>query len=209
MRWLRDTLNSALNDTVLLLTHTAPGAGEATDAFNARMLHIASEHGPRMIKLSGHGHTDSFYVELHPLTGVPVGHGWIAPSLMPNHRDPCFRVYHFGDDGRLLDYDQYRLNLEAQIAKNNSQSVEFELEYSALTEYNLKDMSLASWVNLGLRFAVDPFLFRRYIEHYNPGPFCDEVCRRRIWCDIFYIDRMRNEMCMKYAPELKMPSVSV
>ena len=237
---LVDTIEQAhaVGGRVMVIGHMPPGSKEATEAFTWQFQQLVATY-PETIMGSwwGHEHKDeivlfrnaesSFGPSAHSrLEGPPthegppngpglpaaVGHGYIAPSVMPAWHFPAGRLYSYDSDTlEVLDYKQYVLNLTALYTALSTSSggkhshptslpvvPTFDLYYTASEAYNLPDLSTSSWEKWALLAETNHTMMDLYWKHsypgYDHGP-CDTSCRTRLWCNVMFADAEARKHC--------------
>jgi len=114
---------------VYLLGHIPPSGGESSTAYNRWLVSLTANYSDVVrTGFYGHSHQDQLYVyniasptrtptqtptqtptKIAPLPPPAL----VAPSVMPDKRDPCFRIYQYDRiNGTVLSYDQYCVDLE-------------------------------------------------------------------------------------------------
>ena len=112
--------------------------------------------------------------------------------------NPSVRLYHYcRDSGRILDYDQYYLNLT--LANDMSEAV-WELEYSLTKAFQVEDASAASlWrviQSFTSRSSFDKY-FRFNSVSQDLVSKCDDSCQIQHICAITKIDYEEYQKCLK------------
>ena len=147
LSWLERSLKEADNDTekVFIVAHVPPGSFERSpgklnfntpnntfEEINKKYMEIVTRPGlSRKISahLYGHLHTDTFRIFLDGATrSQPVGVAFMAGSVTPVlwvkkivGVNPTIRLMEYNDDnGILLDYSTYFLDLKSQIVQEKS-----------------------------------------------------------------------------------------
>ena len=144
---------------VYLLGHIPPGGGESTLEYNSWLVPLLSNYSDIVVaSFYGHSHKDQFY--LYPGWRAPPA--LISPSLMPDARDPCLRIYQYRvSSGQLLSYRQYCLDLEATNAGNGPVMY---LDYDSQEIWqDLGTDTIQDWYK---NVAVDSHSFQTYCRHY-------------------------------------------
>jgi len=121
---------------------------------------------------------------------------YVAPSVttLTNH-NPAFRIYEYNSQFELLNYHQFIANLT--LANQINRPTWF-LEYSAVEEYKLKDMSPSSWLDLVNRFETDDNLFQRwFLNHFTltRSVKCEGECKKDSICNMLSATVDLNAMC--------------
>jgi len=132
----------------------------------------------------GHTHEDQFEV-VNDINGSPVGVLYIAPSVTTfANRNPSFRFYQYDTSTfEVLDYYQYIMNL---TDANLTDKPQWVLEYSALSEYSMTDLSPSSWMDLTNRMENDDELFQTWFRNYmtQVPATCTGTCVEQYLCGL-------------------------
>ncbi|KAL5004230.1 hypothetical protein ScPMuIL_017686 [Solemya velum] len=175
------------NEKVVIIGHHSPGIEtDIVPGYSTRYSELVHKYSDViLLQLFGHTHDDHFVLTSSPDVEVKTGVSFIAPSVTPfGGTNPSFRVYYLDEiTHELLDYDQYRMNLDAA----NDGSPMVELVYSAMDEYDLPDMSAQSWHDFTNRLLEDDDLFNRYWNNKLTGTMqeeCDQKCRLKEICKL-------------------------
>ena len=164
--WLRGILDSATpTDKVLILGHIPPMGGESTDVYNQWLVPLLANYSDVILgKLFGHSHKDALRVYFENTLNFTTA--LITPSLMPDKRDPCYRVYEYDPSSLVLqDYTQYCVNLTATNLENRL--VPYR-QYRFREVYPVPDLSDASLRTLAKLLPTQPSLALSYCN-YNLG----------------------------------------
>jgi len=203
--WLNKTLAMARanNESVWMLGHIYPGSTRTEDTLNYQA--VLNEYQD-IIKanLYGHSHKDQFTIS-HPnhAAGTPpnnatTGVVYVTPALMPDDQDPSFRVYEY--DTETFEISDI-LQFHASLPKINSeQKITFELTYSARDEYQLKDLSPASWWDLTVRMESNDTLFQTWMGHHLQGTYdgsCTGSCEKNTICSLRYAFQDDKSACFQ------------
>ena len=157
--WLESILKMAKfhNRQVLIIGHVPPSEWKTpcTQAFLA----LYEQYSRATITglIFGHLHSDHIFpLNLtdvgtnRTLSNKTVAVAYSAPSVVPSF-NPSVRLYHLSPDpsntnvasGIIRDWDQFYFPLNDNVSVDPK--LEFKLEYSPLTAYNLPDLSVDSW----------------------------------------------------------------
>jgi sphingomyelin phosphodiesterase len=150
LKWLEQELarSEALNEDVIIVSHI-PVGGDFTiaqwnDVHNAL---IERYQNSIAAVFAAHTHLDHFkFYEAQGAAERLTAVNLIAPSLTTMHDlHPSFRVYHIDvETNQVVDYDQYRLDLDKWNKSPEGTHAQWDKVYSFLEHYGLPDMSLAS-----------------------------------------------------------------
>lgn len=116
----------------------------------------------------------------------------MAPSVTPwKDHNPGIRLLKYDrSTGRLLDYNQYYINL---TDANTIRQSNWKLEYQATSAYNITDLSPVSMNEL-LRKIANPSSpsFRTFLQYFTVSvdhpKECDQLCHARLNCSFSYHD---------------------
>jgi len=190
--WLRQTLldAEANNEKVIFLGHISCGDaadGTLTD-YAVQYIDIVNKYQHIIVgQFFGHTHNDEFQL-VNDNNGSPMSVIYIAPSVttFTNH-NPSFRIYEYTNDYQLIDYHQFIANLTWMNQNNKSN---WFLEYSAVKEYQLKNVTASGWSDLIKRFESNDALFQKwYSNKYTQRSFnCDAACKKDCLCDMISAD---------------------
>lgn len=149
--WFQNEIQIAKNSnqTVLIFNHFSVNVSEATEQYNDMAFSLNYEN---LWFFSGHTHSDQ--IRMSDSTVF-----YINPSIMPDDHWPEFRIV-IEKNGEIIDYEQYGLNLT---------TLEIEKIYSAITDYELPNLSLKSWVDFFTRMENNSTLKNLYCWHQNWG----------------------------------------
>jgi len=122
---------------------------------------------------------------------------YIAPSVttFTNH-NPAYRIYEYNQQFQMLDYHQFIANL---TLANQLNKPSWFLEYSASSEYSLKDMTPLSFLNLVKRFEADDALFKKWLNNFNTrtgGGSCTGACKKGFICGMLSATVDLSNACM-------------
>lgn len=197
--WLIDQLN-VLNKTgqqKILIAHIPEGAAESVTPFHTFMQNLTYIYQNNIIaQLYGHSHIDEFRL-LKDANNQSFAMLYIAPSIVPSQHFPSIRRYKYDVMSyKLLDYEQWTLNLTAQM--QNDTFIGYELSYVATQEYGMTDIDAQSWINLVMRFKNNDTLFQTFFKNYNSGKYayCDASCKHGLLCDIEWVDQYYYDECL-------------
>ena len=158
LEWLRGIIGDARSrgTKILLIGHIFPSAGESTPMYSNTLLDILHNSSDVIIgNLFGHSHKDQFLVSSPDVALL------VSPSIMPDARDPCFRIYSYLDT--LIDYDQYCVDL----ARTNQQNALYVYhDYGFADTYGVLDISATSLIDVAKRLPHDSILGLDYCYHY-------------------------------------------
>ena len=119
---------------------------------------------------------------------LPTNIAYIAPSVTPYHgTNPSYRLYTVAMTGEMLDHQTFIMDIE-EANKFPGREPDWPLLYSAREEYNMEDLSPASWQVVIHRLQTDKIFFNTFFKNYHGGLSnvkpCDPNCRRRLICNL-------------------------
>ena len=156
--WLNKTLyeERMKGNKVFILGHIFPTGGESTPIYNKYVLEYLEMYNDIIVgSFFGHSHHDEFKIKdkINPIL--------VTPSLMPDNRDPCFRIYQYTTI--LLDYKQYCIDLDTT---NTLNTLQVYLDYSFQKEYGLANITYDSYKLLLNQLKKNTTLALIYCKHY-------------------------------------------
>ncbi|CAE1299558.1 SMPDL3 [Acanthosepion pharaonis] len=181
LQWLDQQLRYASDhgEKTILMAHVPPGSFERSlnitwmyTAFNDRLVDILKKHNHVIsAQIYGHEHTDSFKIIYDGK--IPVSVLLMAPAVSPMNsslpgvgpNNPGIRLYFYRrTTGEIINYHQYYLNLKKIHPVSNSAN--WELEYRALEDMLVTDMSPQSFDNLVKEFPKKEMAkFQKYLQY--------------------------------------------
>eukprot|EP01114_Cavostelium_apophysatum_P013258 TRINITY_DN3168_c0_g1_i1.p1 TRINITY_DN3168_c0_g1~~TRINITY_DN3168_c0_g1_i1.p1 ORF type:complete len:560 (-),score=98.35 TRINITY_DN3168_c0_g1_i1:24-1703(-) len=190
--WLVETLDEsrANGEKVYLIAHIPPASANPNTSYAVDIVEIFTNYSDVIVAhFYGHTHEDQFEVITNS-KGDPLDVVYVAPSVTTfSMRNPTFRFYKYDTTTyEILDYNQYYANLTA--ANEPGQKLQWMLEYSALSEYDLPDMSAASWLDLANRIGSDESVWQKWWMNFNtqiPTP-CEEECQKYYVCEMLHFN---------------------
>ena len=164
--WFNNILAEARHNksNLLLLGHIFPGAGETSPEFNIWLSQILQTNQDVLRNgVFGHSHNDQWAI-IPPNISNPPAVALVTPSMMPDSRNPSFRLYKYRrSTGQLLDYYQYYIDLDSTVANNQ---IQIELDYVFQHEYQKPDLSGQSIWELYQTMQHHPPIANKYCQHY-------------------------------------------
>ncbi|XP_060071039.1 acid sphingomyelinase-like phosphodiesterase 3b [Ylistrum balloti] len=216
-KWLRWKLLEArsLNKKVILFSHIAPGYFEKYqdmmwfyDDYNKEYVKILQTFNDVIAsQVYGHEHTDSFRL-VKDSFGEPVDILFLSPAVTPwnsslagvGANNPGIRLYEYNqDNGEVINYWQYFLNLSSIIAGNPPI---WELEYEAKEGYNLTRLQPLAMMELVKAFSTEKFneIYMKYLTFNSVSqdirPSCDESCVKQHFCAISELEKSGYQSCL-------------
>lgn len=194
LQWLEGALTQAqaIDQKVLIIAHIPPGmelkAGppNCLPEYSSEYATIISNFSDIIIgQLYGHTHEDNFLVFRDSETfRTPVSFGLVNPSITPYvGHNPAVRLITYEDSKKEFSgVFTYWVDLNAT---NTQDEMVFELEYHMPSDYNMSDLSPASWESFAEKMKEDKELFDLFYLHYytmDSNHTCGFVCRRFAIC---------------------------
>lgn len=134
---------------------------------------------------------------------------FLSPAVTPwnstlagvGANNPGIRLYEYNqENGDILNYWQYFLNLSSVIAGNPPN---WDLEYEALSGYDLKHLEPHALFELVKTFDTpekENKLLQKYLQYNSVSqvvaPTCDKSCIKLHYCAITELQRSRYDMCL-------------
>lgn len=202
--WLIAQLEEAesLGENVYIIGHVPPGGHDVSRTWTRLFYQIIDRFEFTITaQFYGHVHRDEFKLfyemprervsAIYPFSAAhprPLNVAYMGPSVTPyKNLNPGFRVYEVnGDTNAIQNHFTYILDLNATLAAG---TVKWELEYDALSAYNMADLSPSSWNHVVERLHVDLPLFQRFNHHrFKSSSFvqpCETAkCRASVICPL-------------------------
>ncbi|XP_050400269.1 sphingomyelin phosphodiesterase A [Patella vulgata] len=190
-RFMKKTLTKAKinGEKVIIIGHIPPGDVPNTfDEYGQFYTQLVTNYSDIIVlQLFGHTHRDQYEMILpDPTESITSGVAFIAPSVTTfMGQNPAYRIYHLDPVTFVpVDYDQYYLNITKANADHNPV---VEKLYSAKEEYQLKDLSPQSFLELSKRFKSNETLVQRYLRNMYAGSDamgdCDIGCKHITICE--------------------------
>uniref|UniRef100_A0A183C518 Sphingomyelin phosphodiesterase n=1 Tax=Globodera pallida TaxID=36090 RepID=A0A183C518_GLOPA len=155
----------------------------------------------------GHTHADSFrlfYEDMNNASSRVLSMLYIAPSVTTYVGvNPAYRVYVANpNDGRILDVENYFLNLSAIV--DDQQQPEWQLLYTAKTEYGLDSLNAEAWNALAQRIEREPEMAQKFNRNYarRADAACDARCVAERVCAIRAAHNNATALCQRRRPPL-------
>lgn len=209
--FVKQTLRNARKngEKVIFISHMKPGVSNTYPRYNRFLDELTTEFNDVIIlQLYGHEHIDLFQLNKNPkdrskVTGVSLA----APSMttyqsMKKGINPSFRVFTLdAKDFSPLDYTQYYIDLPKA---NRDNKAEVKKHYSFTEEYNLPDLSVASYTRLAESIIKDFSMYKKFEDNTDVMvgslPRCaenDMKCRRKLTCQTTEADPVKFALCTK------------
>jgi sphingomyelin phosphodiesterase len=204
LEWLRNELyeSEAKNQKVFLLGHIPPGDGGCYDQWSSRLRALVDRFTNTVrAQFFGHTHHDHFNIFRSFADDTPVGIALMAPAFTTySYIKPSFRIIEVDAETHVpVNYYQYRLDLD-KWNKNTTGPIEWDLAYSFLEEYDLKDMSFASFDKLAEKIKSNPEVARTYQWNHDSGSHDQSLLTERetqsVYCQAKYSVYGENLKCL-------------
>ena len=194
LQWLVYELQLAefAGEKVHILGHVPPGHVDCVRVWSSNFNKIINRYADTVTaQFYGHTHVDEFqlfYSQSWDQLQLPTNIAYIAPSVTPYHgTNPSYRLYTVAMTGEVLDHQTFIMDIE-EANKFPGREPDWPLLYSARTEYNMEDLSPASWQVVIHRLQTDKIFFNTFFKNYHGGLSnvkpCDPNCRRRLICNL-------------------------
>uniref|UniRef100_A0A914H3H8 Sphingomyelin phosphodiesterase n=1 Tax=Globodera rostochiensis TaxID=31243 RepID=A0A914H3H8_GLORO len=206
LTWLVDQLWTVekANESVYILAHMPPGDRECLESWSRNYYRIVNRFADTIAaQFFGHTHADSFrlfYEDMNNASSRVLSMLYIAPSVTTYVGvNPAYRVYVANPhDGRILDVENYFLNLSA-IVDDQQQQPEWQLLYTAKTEYGLDSLSAEAWNALAQRIEREPEMAQKFNRNYarRADAACDARCVAERVCAIRAAHSNATALCQQ------------
>jgi sphingomyelin phosphodiesterase len=169
LEWLRKELyeSEAKGQGVYLLGHIPPGDYGCIAEWSYRYRALVDRF-TNIVRgqFFGHSHNDHFETVRSFSDNSAVGTIFISPSLTTfSNLLPAIRIYEMdAETNQPINYHQFRLDLD-KWNKNLTGPIDWDHVYSAIQEYNLKDMSFASFDGIADKILTDKETAGKYVRH--------------------------------------------
>ncbi|KAH3743097.1 sphingomyelin phosphodiesterase acid-like 3 [Pelomyxa schiedti] len=208
-QWVGDTLKSARanNEKVLLIGHIPLGILDIepvpmwADVCMEHYNNLTQEYHDIIAgQFFGHLHYDTWRI-IREESGKPINTAYLVPGFTPRAasssvlapntpgKNPAIRLYHYDTTTfELLDYDQYYTDL---LAGNAAGELTWEIEYSAVKYYGLRDLSPASMDELSARLLTEDATWEQFFNVWFVGRIfegCNTNCRLREACATAHVE---------------------
>jgi len=207
---------ATLGEKVILLGHHPPGGSDYIVRGSRWYRQLVLDYADTIVlQPTGHTHYDEFRM-IYDDAGEPKSVVLVSPSMSSGGtRNPSMRVYYLHNETKeLLDYDHYFMDLkkgssQTKAAVNWTDMI--TLLYSAKEEYNLPDLTPASWEHLLKRFEADPDLVRIHRRHSQADAatgldLCLERCQTNHICRMRHINYDEYQNCSIPLRDLSLPT---
>ncbi|KAF8368903.1 hypothetical protein PRIPAC_86732 [Pristionchus pacificus] len=190
MSWFVQELYQAelAGDFVHVLAHIPPGYSDCLEGWSRNYYRVVQRFSSVIrAQFFGHVHWDYFtvfYEDMHNVESEPVSVGYISPSATTfDYLNPAYRIYTVdrNDDFGILDFETFSTDLSVT---SREREPEWKKLYSARDEFNLTNLSPASWNSVIKDIHSNEEVAKRFIElsFRTANPRCDADCRRSIMC---------------------------
>lgn len=237
-QWLEGILenSSRASEKIYIIGHVPPGyynrvykGQESSPTFHHQhaetFTKILLKYSPIIAgQFYGHFHLDMFQVFQYD-TGTFKGSSILASSVTPWHPNkdnnitlpvnPSVRLIHYSHtDSRLLDYDQYYLNLsKANSIKKTSEDPKnlYELLYTFTDFYGVPDLSTESLVKVYEVLKQNQTAFDSFFSFITVGKKsvdCDIDCQVAQLCSMSCISDNEYNMCFRSSSYIIKPKLN-
>jgi sphingomyelin phosphodiesterase len=174
LEWLRKELyeSEAANQGVFILGHIPPGDSVCYDQWSSRYRALIDRFTNTVRgQFFGHTHHDHFQVIRSFADNSPVGVAIIAPAFTTfSYLKPSFRIIEVDSETNVpVDFHQYRLDLDKYNNNPALTTLEWDLAYSFVEQYGLKDMSFDSFDKLADQIKSDKDVARLFQFNHDSG----------------------------------------
>ncbi|KAL9652316.1 hypothetical protein ABK040_011974 [Willaertia magna] len=215
LKWLESTLQNYLQngEKVLILGHIPPGIKLSTNnalpesliSFNTQFDILMQKYGSIIVgQFYGHTHTDHFKVFKDSTQQQATSVAFVSPSMTNwEYNHPAVRLIEYNRKTFELE-NIYTFNTNLDQLDSNGNLV-WKLEYDMLSEYQLKDLSPTSFLNLGNnrlftdKNAWDAFRYHYNADYYKKGSVCQfgTQCHKNYVCAMLNINYEGFNKCLK------------
>ncbi|GFX31430.1 acid sphingomyelinase-like phosphodiesterase 3b [Trichonephila clavipes] len=237
-QWLEAILKNSSSslEKVYIIGHVPPGyynraykGGETSPTMHHQhaeaFTKILLKYSPIIAgQFYGHVHLDMFQIFQYD-TGTFKGSSILAPSVTPWHTNkdnnitlpvnPSVRLIHFSHiDSKLLDYDQYYLNLtKANSMKKVSEDPKnlYELLYTFTNFYGVPDLSTESLVKVYEELKQNQTAYDLFFTFLTVGEKsvdCDSDCQVAQLCSMSCITDSEYNMCFRNSSYVVKPKLN-
>jgi len=178
--------------------------------FNERYLSIVEDY-QHVIggQLFAHHHTDSVKIFLSNVNSDPVSMAFLVPGVSPMRsslatetgaNNPGLRLVKYNENGQILDFDQFYLNL-TEVIETESEPT-WQKSYSMLQYFDLESLSVQNVAAHVKKIETNRSHFDRYYQvntvmleeadEFN----CNKSCQQFHFCALYYQDYDKFENCV-------------
>ncbi|XP_067144161.1 acid sphingomyelinase-like phosphodiesterase 3b [Centruroides vittatus] len=241
--WLENELMEAEKEgkKVYIIGHVSPGHSNRgvwneinpslyQERFNEKYIDIVNKYSNVIAgQFFAHLHADLFglFRNKDRITSSMLLSSSITPwhSIEPSMKgvsvspNPSIRLYYYNrQDGKILDYDHFFLNLtkanklfdtKLDNQENDSSEFTWKLFYTFTKEYELEDVTTRSLEELFKKLKTKPGFFEKYYNFTTVGKengLCDKICIRLHLCAISFQSHHNYSSCVKI-PEQQIKSI--
>jgi len=187
--WMHKAISEsvAAKRKVWLVGHVAPSYEMELTRGVSVIQRLLDEFGSNVITgmFYGHTHMDEFMLTgMQSLQDHAQNVAILAPAMIPRgYINPSARVVEVdGDDLTLVDWHQYRMNLDKS---NKENKFIFGKAYTFREHFEVPDLSPKSFQAISQRTLVDEQYALKYLNTratFHMNDTCDEICRRYVYC---------------------------
>jgi sphingomyelin phosphodiesterase len=194
--WLWNTLKDAeKNDEDVFITIHIPFGNDFSISLWDDLVSALVERFQNNIRAIFSAHTHNDHVTFFGTRGdreKVVKTQFIAPSLTTwTNLNPSYRVFEVDwDTNEIVDYTQYRLDLEKYNAMGANATLEWDAVYSFKDLYKVQDMSASSMQTIKDRFwndykSMGAYMYNFLTLTYQPGDNIDKKLAIRLRCTLY------------------------
>lgn len=174
LEWLRKELyeSEAQNQGVFIFGHIPPGDSVCYDQWSSRYRALIDRFTNTVrAQFFGHTHHDHFQIVRSYADETPVGVALIAPAFTTfSYLKPSFRIIEVDSETNVpVNFYQYRLDLDKWNQNGAAEGLEWDLAYGFLEQYNLADMSFASFDILAEQIKHDHDVAKIFQFNHDSG----------------------------------------
>uniref|UniRef100_A0A7S3NZK7 Sphingomyelin phosphodiesterase C-terminal domain-containing protein n=1 Tax=Euplotes crassus TaxID=5936 RepID=A0A7S3NZK7_EUPCR len=192
LEWLENLLRQMEIDgeIAIFIGHMSPGTSDCISEVSSRLRAIFDrfQHIIRL-NLFGHTHREEYEVIRSVKNKKPIGVNYLTPSMttLTDH-NPSFRVITLDAETKLpLKMKTYTFDI-VEANKNDAHAF-FKEDHEMTKEYEMKDLSPQSFLDLSKRFMDEEdltLIYSRNMFAGGPGSLvgkgCNAHCRRLFSC---------------------------
>uniref|UniRef100_A0A7S3NWK0 Sphingomyelin phosphodiesterase n=1 Tax=Euplotes crassus TaxID=5936 RepID=A0A7S3NWK0_EUPCR len=206
--WLENLLSQMEKDgeVGIFIGHMSPGTSDCISEVSSR-LRVLFDRYQHILRLNlfGHTHNEEFEVIRSVEDRKPIGVNHLASSMTTfTNTNPSFRVITLDADTKLpLKIETHMLDI-VEANKDDANAI-FSHHHELTEDFNMEDLSPASFLKVTEGFMNDEESARKYIQNfyssapgYNPPPSCNAKCRRQHSCQTSNSVYSDTRKCMKW-----------
>ncbi|KAM3134374.1 hypothetical protein pb186bvf_013487 [Paramecium bursaria] len=173
LAWLKAQLQLAeqKHQYAIIFAHIPPGDTFCHSQW-AERFSVIVERFQHVLKGLFYGHTHQDHVQhiRSKVDGKYLATAFIAPSgTTYSYQNPSFRVIHFNQHNEVIDYSQYRLNLDKANKDGPTAKLDWHVAYTFLKEYGLKSAKIEDLQHISDIIQKDKNLLNKYVYNFYAG----------------------------------------